>query len=192
MLEKIPAPVGRALRGLRAGHDRVASERAFAAAPDAIFLESPAFEDGGRIPRRYTADGEKLSPPLRWIAPIKGAESHVLIVEDPDAPTLEPLVHLLAWDLAPGDGELPEGRFRSPHHEGFNETLGRNSFLQPAYLPPDPPRGHGPHDYVFQIFALDRRLGFTRTPSLKAVIAAMQGHVLAKGVLSGSYERRAI
>lgn len=191
MLEKIPAPVGHVLRGLRAGHDRVTSERPRLSAPKTLLLESPAFEDGGAIPRRYTADGEKLSPPLTWRGPAQGARSLVLIVEDPDAPSLDPLVHLLAWDLPPGDGDVPEGLFRSPHHDGLDETLGRNGFLQAAYLPPDPPPGHGPHDYVFQLFALDHRLDFTRAPGLKAVTAAMEGHVLAMGVLTGSYERPA-
>jgi hypothetical protein len=67
MLEKIPHGAGHALRGARAGFAKIASEdSAFAAAPDVMALASAAFEDGGSIPQRYTADGEKLSPPLAW------------------------------------------------------------------------------------------------------------------------------
>lgn len=190
MLEKIPSSVGRAIRRLRAGFDKIASEDpAFAGVADDIVLESPAFEDGRSIPPRYTADGEKISPPLRWSGAPGDAEALVLVVEDPDAPAPEPLVHLLAWDLPPDMREVPEGEFKSPHHAGLDEVLGRNGYMQAAYLPPDPPSGHGPHLYVFQLFALDTKLDFEKPPSRKAVVAAMRGHVLAKGVLTGTYER---
>lgn len=190
MLEKIPSALGHALRGVRAGYDKVVSEaEPFARIPDSIVLESPAFEDGGSIPPRYTADGERISPPLSWRGAPADAESLVLIVEDPDAPALEPLVHLIAWDLPAALPALPEGELKSPRHEGMDEMLGRNAYQQSAWLPPDPPKGHGPHLYVFQAFALDRKLAFTHPPSRKAVVEAMRGHVLAKGVLVATYER---
>jgi Raf kinase inhibitor-like YbhB/YbcL family protein len=181
MLEKMPRGLGHALRGVRAGYEKIiAEDDAFAQVPETIFLESPAFADGADLPDRYTADGERISPPLTWRGAPGAAASLVLIVEDPDAPSAEPLVHLLAWDLPP---EL------TSIDEGLDETLGRNSFLQTAYLPPDPPTGHGPHLYAFQIFALDRKLDFDHPPGRKAVVHAMTGHVLAKGVLVGAYER---
>jgi Raf kinase inhibitor-like YbhB/YbcL family protein len=190
MLEKIPAGVGKALRKVRAGRDKLASECGeFEAAPQSIALESAAFEDGEPMPARYTADGDKVSPPLAWQGIPEGARSLVLIVEDPDAPTPDPLMHLLAFDLPPDQGELAEGLFKSPRHDGLDEDLGRNSYLQAAYLPPDPPAGHGPHLYAFQLFALNRRLDFDRPPGRAAVIEAMRGHVLAKGVLTATYER---
>src|ERR1700710_1677223 len=96
MLEKMPRGLGHALRGVRAGYEKIiAEDAAFAQAPDSITLESPAFADGGDIPDRYTADGEMISPPLAWHGAPRDAESLVLIVEDPDAPSHEPLVHLL-------------------------------------------------------------------------------------------------
>jgi Raf kinase inhibitor-like YbhB/YbcL family protein len=190
MLEKMPRGLGHALRGVRAGYEKIiAEDAAFTQIPDAITLESAAFEDGGEIPTRYTADGERISPPLAWRGTPGDAESLVLIIEDPDAPSAEPLVHLLAWDLPPDLASLDEGLFRSPHHEGLDENLGRNSYLQTAYLPPDPPTGHGPHLYAFQIFALDRKLEFDHAPGRSAVVDAMTEHVLAKGVLVGAYER---
>jgi Raf kinase inhibitor-like YbhB/YbcL family protein len=190
MLEKIPPGLGHALRGVRAGYDKIiAEDGAFAQTPDTIVLESPAFADGGDLPDRYTADGELISPPLAWRGAPQDAASLVLIMEDPDAPSVEPLVHLLAWDLPPELTSIDEGLFKSPDHDGLDENLGRNSFLQTAYLPPDPPTGHGPHLYAFQIFALDRKLDFDHPPGRKAVVEAMTGHVLAKGVLVGAYER---
>jgi Raf kinase inhibitor-like YbhB/YbcL family protein len=181
--------VGHALRGVRAGFEKIASESAFAAVRDTIALESPAFEDGGSIPPRFTADGEGLSPPLSWNTAAAGAEAFVLLVEDPDAPSLEPLVHLLTWDLPPDMRTLPEGQLASPRHTGLDETLGRNSFLQAAWLPPDPPTGHGPHLYAFQIYALAERLTFGGHPGRARLLAAMEGKVLAKGLLLGTYER---
>ncbi len=190
MLEKIPAGLGHALRGVRAGYEKIVSEdEAFASIPDTIKLESPAFDDGGPIPARYTEDGEKISPPLNISGVAPGAAALVLIVEDPDAPTLEPFVHLLAWDLSPTTTTIEQGLFKSPRHEGVDETLGRNTFLSAGWLPPDPPTGHGPHLYAFQIFALDRSLAFEGHPARSQLVGAMKAHVLAKGVLIGTYER---
>ena len=85
MLEHLPRPVGRALRGVRAGFEKVAGEdRAFAQTPDSIALTSPAFEDGGSIPAQYTADGAKISPPLAWNDLPPGTRAVALLVEDPD------------------------------------------------------------------------------------------------------------
>jgi Raf kinase inhibitor-like YbhB/YbcL family protein len=190
MLEKIPAGVGHALRGVRAGLEKIVSEsEAFAAVPQVIVLESAAFEHGDAMPARYTADGAKISPPLAWSGPLADAQAFALVVEDPDAPAAEPLVHLLAWNLPPTLRQLSEGQFRSPHHEGLDDNVGRNSFLSTGWLPPDPPPGHGAHRYVFQIFALDQKLDLDGHPGRKAVVEAMTGHVLAKGLLVGVYAR---
>jgi len=190
MLEKMPAGLGHALRGVRAGYEKVVSEKeAFVGVPASIVLTSPGFDDEAVMPPRYTEDGEKLSPPLQWSGAPKDARALVLIVEDPDAPSPEPLVHLVAWDLPPDLTALPEGEFKSPHHRGLDENLGLNTFLTPGWLPPDPPTGHGPHAYVFQMFALDHALTFDGHPGRGAVVKAMAGHVLAKGVLIGTYER---
>jgi len=189
VLEKIPRGVGHALRGVRAGFEKIASESAFASADDVIALESSAFEDGGSIPPRFTADGEGVSPPLSWSGAPSSAKAYVLLVEDPDAPSPEPLVHLLVWDLPPDLETLPEGQFASPRHAGLDEALGKNSYLRAAWLPPDPPTGHGPHLYAFQIYALSERLTFDGHPGRARVLAAMEGKVLAKGLLLGTYER---
>ena len=191
MLEKIPTGVGRALKGVRAGYEKIVSEdHRFAKVPQTIWLQSPAFQDGGPLPARHTDDGEGLSPALRWSGEPADARSLVVIVEDADAPTPEPLVHLLAWNLPADSGGVEEGAFRSPHHPGREDGVGRNAFTRIGWLPPDPPTGHGPHLYVFQIFALDRALTFDDHPGRAALTAAMDGRVLARGVLLGTYERR--
>jgi Raf kinase inhibitor-like YbhB/YbcL family protein len=191
MLEKLSGEIGRALRGVRAGYQKIVSEdQQFSGAPQTVLLQSPAFQDGGQIPVRYTDDGDGLSPPLRWSGIPAEASSVVVIVEDPDAPTPAPLLHLLAWNLAVGSGGLDEGAFRSPRHAGREGGGGRTAFARVGWRPPGPPRGHGPHLYVFQVFALDRQLACADQPRRSILKELMAGHVLARGVLLGAYERR--
>lgn len=191
MLEKVPEVIGRLLRRAKAGSEELAfNDAAFADAPCSIALDSPAFGDGGPLPATFTDDGDKISPPLRWRGVPAEADAVVLIVEDADSPTPSPLVHAICWDLPGEDGEIAAGDLDSPCSVGEGYTLGRNSFKRAEYLPPDPPRGHGPHRYAFQVFALGARLDFDKAPDRRQVIDAMQGHVLAKGCLVGVYERR--
>jgi len=102
-------------------------------------------------------------------------------------------VHAILSELPAADGGLAEGELPGPSDEpGTGQKsfgLGRNSYLKCAWLPLDPPRGHGPHRYAFQLFALDEVPQFERTPGRSAVVAALRGHVIAKGLLIGTYER---
>lgn len=187
MLQKIPKAVGRALQGLRAGAEDLAIAHTELTGTHAtIEISSPSFAYNERIPSAYTADGRGISPPLQWDGVPDGAQSLVLLIEDADSPTPKPLVHAIAWNLPAADGSLPEGALAA---ESEIETTGRNSFLTAHYLPPDPPPGHGPHRYVFQIFALDTQLNFDKDPGRQALLDAISGHVLAKGLHIGIYER---
>ena len=189
MLEKLPHGVGAAL-GAGPGLDAILyHQEAAAGAPESLAVTSAAFQDGGPIPARFTADGDKLSPPLAWTGVPERAKGVVLVIEDPDAPAPAPLVHTLAFALPGHDGELAEGALKSPGSGGEAVSLGRNSFLGAAYLPPDPPPGHGPHRYCFQVFALDTPLELHGSPIRTQVAHAMKGHVVAKGLLVGTYER---
>lgn len=190
MLEYVPKVVGELMQGARAGHDKVVSRSpGFREIPATITLTSPAFARDAILPARFTEDGAKVSPPLTWTGLPAETRTLVLVIEDPDAPTPEPLVHCIAWDLPAGDGGLAEGALKSPAHAGTSVSLGQNSFFKSEYLPPDPPTGHGPHSYVFQLFALDRKLDLAESPGRSAVVDAMKGHVLAMGTLIGLYER---
>ncbi|GJD29330.1 hypothetical protein PMNALOAF_0563 [Methylobacterium adhaesivum] len=189
MLEKIPHAVGEALSGLKAGLPATAYHAAFADVPATVRLTSTAFADGAPIPARFTEDGERTSPPLAWDALPAGTARVVLLVEDAGSPTPRPLVHLIAWNLMPEAKGLSEGALPSPGGAHQSQDLGKNSFLQDKWLPPDPPTGHGPHEYLFQIYALDAPLDLDASPGRSAVIEAMRGHVLAKGSLMGTYAR---
>ena len=190
MLEKLPRGIGEALKGAGPGLDAILYHQDVAgSAPGSLILTSPAFRDGQAIPVRFTADGDKLSPPLAWTGVPERAKGMVLVIEDPDAPAPTPLVHTLAWALPGHDDELAEGALKSPGSGGEAISLGRNSFLGAEYLPPDPPPGHGPHRYCFQVFALDTALHLHGSPIRTQVAHAMKGHVIARGLLVGTYER---
>ena len=190
MLENLPHAVGDALKGVRPGLDAILYHQEVAAgAPETLRLSSSVFADGEPIPVRYTADGEKLSPPLSWAGVPQAAAGVVLVIEDPDAPAPTPLVHTLAWALQGHDAELAEGALKSPGSGGEAISLGRNSFFGAEYLPPDPPPSHGPHRYCFQVYALDAAPALSGKPIRSQLVHAMKGHVIARGLLVGTYER---
>jgi Raf kinase inhibitor-like YbhB/YbcL family protein len=191
MLEKMPEPLGHALRDARAGMEKLVFNRCgLRAGHGTLQVASLAFADHAPIPARYTADGEGVSPPLHWTGVPSGAANLVLIVEDADAPTPEPLVHAIVVDLPAGEGALHEGELHSPKHEGAGAHEGRNSYLRSGWLPPDPPTGHGVHRYAFQVFALGPGDAFPEKPGRSDVLQAVQQRGLASGLLIGTYERQ--
>jgi len=189
MLEHLPHWLGKALSPFRAGADKLAIVRPELAAEGVIQLSSPAFANGARLPDRFTADGEGVSPPLFWTGVPEGTSRLVLIVEDADAPTPQPVVHAIVWGL-PLDGDLKEGEI-APDGEGHagGEDVGRNSRFIEGWLPPDPPNGHGAHSYAFQIFALSEGEDPDENPGRGAVLREMEGRVIAAGLLTGTYSR---
>jgi Raf kinase inhibitor-like YbhB/YbcL family protein len=145
-------------------------------------LSSTAFADGEAIPMKYTCDGENASPPLHWDG-LPQAQSFVLIVDDPDAPGGS-FTHWVLYDIPGAQRDLPEG---SP----TVGTPAMNDFAKVGYGGPCPPRGNGPHRYIFTLAALDiPTLGLTPGASRKQVERAMQGHVIGQARLMGRYERR--
>jgi Raf kinase inhibitor-like YbhB/YbcL family protein len=187
MLEKFPKSVGQALSNIRAGADELTiTDTELTGVNAVIQVTSTAFGYGETLPARYTADGPAVSPPLEWRGVPSDAETIVIMIEDADSPTRKPLVHAIVWDLPGVDGSLPEGALS----QRSADFLGRNSYLSARYLPPDPPPGHGPHRYVFQVFAVDKPLRFDSPPGRGALLDAIRDHVIAKGILIGTYERR--
>lgn len=190
MLENLPEGVGHALRNQRAGLEKIAFNLLEPGPGTAsITVTSTAFLDHAPIPAMYTADGEGLSPPLQWQGVPAEAASLVLIVEDIDAPTPKPLVHAIAVDLPVADGALDMGALKSPDHDAQGVHTGRNSYLQAAWLPLDPPPGHGVHRYAFQVFALAAGDAFSAKPGREEVLDALHQRAMASGYLIGTYER---
>jgi phosphatidylethanolamine-binding protein (PEBP) family uncharacterized protein len=147
-------------------------------------VKSSAFECFGRIPPTFTADGPGVSPPLEWVNVPKGTVCVALIVEDADSPTPQPLVHAIAV-VEGGNGSLGVGALTSAEENRVG--IGFNSFLRRAWLPPDPPAGHGEHRYVFQMFAL--RSGMDLPSGRTALLEAILNRGLAMGWLVGVYSR---
>lgn len=190
MLEKLPDVIGHALHGVRAGLDEIVfNTLGLREGMASIALTSLAFADHAPLPARYTADGEGLSPSLQWTGVPAGAASLALLVEDADSPTPSPLVHAIVVGLPPGDGALAEGAMPSADNEGTGLHVGRNSYLQAAWLPPDPPPGHGVHRYAFQLYALRAVPVFSETPGRDEVLDALREHAMASGLLIGTCER---
>ncbi len=190
MLENLPDFVGHALRDQRAGLDQIAFNRLpLRAGQGAIAVTSLAFVDHGPLPAVYTADGDGVSPPLQWSDVPDAATSVVLIVEDADSPTPHPLVHAIAVGLAAQDGSLREGALANDADAPDQARLGRNSYLQPGWLPPDPPPAHGRHRYAFQVFALAGDATLPETPGRDALMEVLERHAIASGMIVGTYER---
>jgi Raf kinase inhibitor-like YbhB/YbcL family protein len=190
MLEHLPEALGHALRDRRAGLDKLVFNKCgMRAGLGTITVTSLSFADHAPIPERFTADGEGTSPPLEWHGIPSGAASLVLIVEDADAPTSDPLVHAIVVDIPPHEGSMHDGALASPGHDGADVHAGRNSYLRAGWIPPDPPRGHGVHRYAFQMFALKEGVVFKGTPGRDDVLKAIQEFGIAGGMLVGTYER---
>lgn len=184
MFQKLPAFLGKALDGIRAGADKLLLNEEAKLAPETIEVTSVAFEDGGLIPVRFTADGEGVSPPLSWSNLPPGTRQVVVVVEDPDIPAPHPFIHLIAvFDSRVSS--VAEGGLMA----GSPAVLGKHSMGGTGWLPNDPPPGHGPHHYLFQVFALNRTIGWDDKPGRGEVKAALKDAVIAKGVLIGIYER---
>lgn len=149
-------------------------------------IRSPAFPEGGSIPSQYTCDGKDLSPPLAWSGVPPGATSFALVCNDPDAPSGD-WVHWVFFDVPSSSTGLPEGVPPRDEIAGGGRQ-GKNDFRKVGYGGPCPPVGT--HRYVFTLYALDRELALAAGVTKAQLSAAMKGHVLAEGRLTGKYSRR--
>jgi Raf kinase inhibitor-like YbhB/YbcL family protein len=155
-----------------------------------LSLKSTAFTQGGNIPATYTCEGDDLAPPLAWEGVPPGARSLVLIVDDPDAP--DPLapkmtwVHWVLFNLSPDVSGLPQGAKSVDLPPGTGEGL--NDWNRTGYGGPCPPVGR--HRYFFKLYALDTVLKGLDRPTKAQVEAAIQGHVIEKTELVGTYQKK--
>ena len=153
----------------------------------ALRLESSAFANQGNIPALYTCEGRDLSPPLTWSGVPDRAKSLALIVDDPDAP--DPAapkmtwVHWVLYDIPPASGGLQAAA--APLPRGTRDGL--NDWDRTGYGGPCPPIGR--HRYFFKLYALDMTFNPAEAPSKVQLERAMAGHILAKAVLVGIYEK---
>jgi Raf kinase inhibitor-like YbhB/YbcL family protein len=155
-----------------------------------LTLTSPAFTAGGEIPAKHTCEGADVSPPLEWSGAPGGAKSLALVVDDPDAPDPKApkmtYVHWVLYNLPPGTTRLPEGAARGGLPAGTLE--GTNDWKRTGYGGPCPPIGR--HRYFHKLYALDATLPDLGRPTKAQLEKAMEGHVLEKAELVGTYEKK--
>jgi Raf kinase inhibitor-like YbhB/YbcL family protein len=158
-------------------------------------LTSPAFAHQAEMPRRYTCEvsGAELSPPLAWSGVPAGARSLALIVDDPDAPDPQAprrtWVHWVLYNLPPAAGGLVEGAGGAAAHGlPAGTRQGDNDWNRPGYGAPCPPVGR--HRYFFKLYALDIVLPALGAPDKQRLEQSMQGHVLARAELVGTYQKQ--
>ena len=143
-------------------------------------LTSAAFANNGLIPSEFTCDGPDTSPPLAISEVPKNAKSLALIMDDPDAPT-GVFVHWVVWNISPDTREIRKGAEPSG-------VQGKTDFRKSGYGGPCPPSGI--HRYFFKLYALGTLLDLPEGSSKKDVEKAMQGHIIEKAELVGTYTRR--
>jgi Raf kinase inhibitor-like YbhB/YbcL family protein len=162
-------------------------ERSSTAGATGLRLTSSAFRPGELIPARHACDGEDLSPPLTWSDPPHRTRTFALIVEDPDAPR-GIFTHWIIFDLPSEARHLPEGvpPTERPPRGGVQ---GLNDFGNIGYNGPCPPPGPE-HHYRFLLYALDDPIVAKPRMTRIELLAALDGHVVTRAELIGTYRRR--
>ncbi|MGH9717775.1 MAG: YbhB/YbcL family Raf kinase inhibitor-like protein [Candidatus Acidiferrales bacterium] len=150
----------------------------------ALQLSSTAFHDGQPIPKKYTCDGQDVSPDLAWSGAPDETKSLALIVDDPDAPA-GVWVHWVIYDLPANARGLPESVPKDRElRDGTRQ--GKNDFGKIGYGGPCPP--HGPaHRYFFKLYALREKTGMKPGASKDELERAIRGRILAQATLTGKF-----
>lgn len=155
----------------------------------ALLLSSTSFTHEGEIPRQHTCEGPDVSPSLAWSGAPKDAQSFALVVDDPDAPDPKApkrvWVHWVIYNLPASLSGLGEGVALDELPAGAHE--GNNDWGVTGYKGPCPPIGR--HRYFHKLYALDTMLPDLGTLTKKELEAAMEGHVLARAELMGTYQK---
>jgi phosphatidylethanolamine-binding protein (PEBP) family uncharacterized protein len=187
--------LGRLLRNRRSGETHAAWNLPNLQGPELLGLSSRNFDRGGAIPRDHCAKyvrGRNLSPQLTWSQPPAETAQLLLVVEDTDVPQARPAVHCVAL-IDPSVRDLAPGALTA-RRPATGVTLLR-SVIGRGYQGPAPVKGHGPHHYTFQLFALAAPVGPTPDGTApdrarpRALLSSVGAPVLARGRLIGTVER---
>ncbi len=177
-----------------------------------LTVTSTAFTNNSPIPVKYTCLGQGLNPPLSIADIPPEAKSMVIIVCDPDATTkvvtpvsatqvvnkkgshkkttvkkgmrttetcaVNGYTNWIVWNIEVTD-MIPED-YRS-------EAMGMNSADLRGYQGMCPQTGT--HTYHFRVYALDSKLNIDKNINIAGLEKVMEGHILAKGELTGQYNK---
>jgi len=150
-------------------------------------IQSSAFKDGDRLPKRYSCDGDDMSPPLAWSGAPENTRSFAIFCDDPDAPS-GTFHHWAAYDIPRTTHELPEN-FASDVARSL-VLQGVNDFGRMGYGGACPPKGHGEHHYHFKVMALDcGHLDTHGRENCADVETMAREHCIAEAELVGTYSR---
>jgi len=144
------------------------------------------FDDGEKIPKKYTCDGEDLSPEIHILGVSKEAKSLTIIVDDPDCP-FGTFTHWVLYNL-PADTAKIDENIPAAEVLPNGAMHGVTDFKTVGYGGPCPPSGI--HRYFFKLYALDTVLDLPKKATKKQVEAAIKGHVIEEAQISGLYSRR--
>jgi hypothetical protein len=144
-------------------------------------ITSTAFQNNDEIPARYGRAYDDVSPPLDFEDFPENAASLALIMDDPDA-TSGTFTHWVVYNISPATTQIAEGELPSGATEGVSD------YGQEGYGGPQPPSGI--HRYVFKLFALDSQLDLEPGATSEELQEAMEGHIVAKAELTGTYPAR--
>ena len=142
-------------------------------------IRSNNFEDGEKIPVRFTCDGDDISPHLEWFNVPDGTVELALEMHDPDAPVSGGWTHWVIFNINPDITSIATNSVP----EGSKEA--RNSFGKTPYGGPCPPSGT--HRYIFKLYALDTNL--ESVSSLNDLHSQIKDHVIGEAKLTGKYSR---
>ena len=166
-------------------------------APETISVTSSAFDHHGMVPESNSAYGENLSIDLTWTDLPEGTQQLALICDDPKVVEIgmmeQPFVHWVMYNIPASASGLPAGlpADATLEIEGLEGTVnGLNGLRRPGYFGPRPPANGQLHAYHFRVYALDDALNLEPGLDKAKLLDAMNGHVLATGMLMGHYERK--
>lgn len=183
-VEVLLTPLGRAFRNRHADESASIFNKPELATTNRVTLTSPSFRDGEVIPARHCGKfiGDDISPALTWGPLPEGTKDLLLVMEDLNSPGTTPRIHTIAA-FAPTTGGLPEGAL-TPDASGIRFLPGRRG--PGKYAGPRPLPGHGTHHYRFHLYALDYHVDLAAAADIEHLPAALQGHILASGTLTGT------
>ncbi len=153
-------------------------------------LSSSAFKNGQPIPEKYTGDGEDISPPLSWTGAPPGADQLALICDDPDAPTTEPWVHWVIYEIPGNVTAIPEAVPRKERIDDPPAVQGVNSWPKDnvGYHGPKPPSGT--HRYFFHLYALEGGVILPPRATKEVLLRTMAGRIIKETTLMGTYSKK--